>query len=85
MALPDGEGGETEVVVLARFPGGGGVGEVDADGGVRAGSKGAEGGWGGSKADGWKLLDGEIVGEGEGRLTAGFSVSYVVETDAEDA
>lgn len=85
MALPDGEGGETEVVVLARFPGGGGVGEVDADSSVEAGAEGAEGGGGGGKADGWDLLDDEIVGEGEGRLTAGFSVTYVVEADADDA
>lgn len=52
MALPDGEGGETEIVVLAWLPGWGGVREIDADDGVGAGAKGAEGGRGRDKADG---------------------------------
>lgn len=51
MALPDGEGGEAEVVVLAGLPGGGGVGEVDANGGVGAGAEGVEGCGGGGESD----------------------------------
>lgn len=62
VALPDGEGGEAEVVVLAGLPGGGGVGEVDADDGVGASAEAAEGGRGGSEPYGWEVLDGEIRG-----------------------
>lgn len=62
MTLPDGEGGEAEVVVLAGLPGGGRVGEVDADDGVTASAEAAEGGGGGSKSYGWEVLDREITG-----------------------
>lgn len=51
MTLPDGESREAEVVVLAGFPGGRGVGEVDPDGSVGAGAESAEGGGGGGKAN----------------------------------
>lgn len=53
MALPDREGGEAEVVVLTGFPGGGRVGEVDADDSVGTSTEGAEGGGGGGEAYGW--------------------------------
>lgn len=66
MALPDGEGGEAEVVVLTGFPGGGGVREVDADDSVGTINEGAEGGRGRGEAYGWEGVRwGYIFGEGE--------------------
>lgn len=50
VALPDGKGGEAEIVVLAWFPAWRGVGEVDAEGGGGGGAEGGEGCGGGGEA-----------------------------------